>query len=113
MQDDAQPMRATTTPTQLIRRASAWVPLVLSVLALGDLVLYLVFHGVVRGPHDEGAAARIWQLLMAGQVPIIGWFAVRWLPEGPRAGLVILGFQVAAALASALPVLLLESLAGR
>ena len=25
---------------------------------------------------DEGAAARIWQLLMAGQVPVVAFYAV-------------------------------------
>jgi len=97
------------TVRRLLRRPSAWLPILLSLLAVGDLVLFLAIHGVVRGPqHDEGAAARLWQFLMAGQLPIVGWFAVRWLPTAPRPALVVLGLQLAAALASALPVFLLE-----
>jgi hypothetical protein len=44
--------------------------------------------GIVRQP-DEGAAARIRQLFVVSQLPIAGWFAIRWLPVAPRPGLLI------------------------
>jgi len=53
---------------------------------------------------DEGAAAHIWQLLMAGQLPIIAWFAFRWLPKSPRRAFGVLTVQVAAVVVAATPV---------
>jgi hypothetical protein len=53
---------------------------------------------------DEGAAAHIWQLLMAGQVPIVGFYAVKWLPRAPRTALQVLTVQGGAALAALAPV---------
>jgi len=55
---------------------------------------------------DEGAAAHIWQLLMAAQVPIVLFFAIKWLPQSPRQTVPILGLQVGAALAAMAPVFL-------
>ena len=55
-------------------------------MSTGALVVvlgYLGLHGAAPQP-DEGAAAHTWQLLMAGQVPIILLFAAQWLPETPR-----------------------------
>ena len=56
----------------------------------------------------EGTAAHIWQILMAGQVPFIAYFAIRWLPSAPKQALMILGVQLAAGLAACAPVHLLQ-----
>ena len=53
---------------------------------------------------DEGAAAHIWQLLMAGQVPIVAFHAVKGLPRAPGTALRILAVQAGAALAALAPV---------
>jgi hypothetical protein len=53
---------------------------------------------------DEGTAAHLWQLLMAGQVPFVAFFAVKWLPLEPRRALLILALQIGAALAAMFPV---------
>jgi len=45
---------------------------------------------------------------MAGQVPIVAIFAIKWLPQAPRQALPMLALQAAAALATLLPVFLLE-----
>ncbi len=89
-------------------RASAIVPLAMSIAALGVLAWALGF-GVARPPTGgEGAAARLWQLLIAGQLPVIAWFALRWLPAAPREGVIVLTAQLCAGLASAAPVFLLH-----
>jgi len=59
--------------------------------------------GVARQA-DEGAAAHLWQLLMAAQLPVVLFSAVRWLPAAPRQALVVLAVQIAAALAAMFPV---------
>jgi hypothetical protein len=62
--------------------------------------------GTAREP-DEGTAAHLWQLLMAGQMPVIAWFAIRWVSKGARQALLVLAVQVAAFTAAAAPVALL------
>ena len=60
--------------------------------------LVLIFgHVAVAGPGpeaDEGLAARLWWLLMIGQLPLIGYFATRWLPAAAGAARVVLALQV-------------------
>lgn len=79
----------------------------MSLGALAVVLIYLALHG--PAPQlDEGAAAHIWQLLMAGQVPIVFFFAIRWVPEKPREAVPILVLQAVAALAAMTPVFLLH-----
>jgi hypothetical protein len=91
----------------LMKRPSAFLPLAMSCAALATVLGYLAVNGVVREP-DENAAAHIWQLLMAAQIPIMAFFTVKWLPQVPKQALPILALQVAAALLAAAPVFLLR-----
>jgi len=75
----------------------------MSLAALATVVTHIAIFGAARQP-DEGTAAHIWQLLMAGQAPVIAWFAIKWLPSAPREALPVLGIQAAAALAALFPV---------
>ena len=64
-------------------------------------------HGALFGfvrEADEGSAAHIWQILMAGQIPIVMFFAVKWLPQAPKQALQVLALQATAFLASLAPV---------
>jgi hypothetical protein len=79
----------------------------MSVSALAVVLLVLAFHGPAPQP-DEGAAAHIWQLLMAGQIPIALFFAIKWIPRNPRQAIPVLVLQVVAALAAMAPVFLLH-----
>lgn len=54
-------------------------------LVLGHFALYGIVHET-----DEGAAAHIWQILMVAQVPVVGYFLVRWLPTRPKGVLLVL-----------------------
>ena len=85
------------------RKFSALVPVAMSLAALATVVTHIALFGAARQP-DEGTAAHIWQLLMAGQAPVIAWFAIKWLPSAPREALPVLGIQAAAALAALFPV---------
>ena len=64
---------------------------------------YAAMFGVARQV-DEGTAAHLWQLLMAAQLPVVLYFAVRWLPAAPRQALAVLAVQIVAALAAMFPV---------
>jgi len=48
---------------------------------------------------DEGAEARLFQLLMPAQALVIAYFAYTWLPKSPRLALGLLAVQLAAAAA--------------
>ena len=90
-----------------VKHPSAFVPIAMSLLALAVVAVHIGLHGTARQP-DEGTAAHLWQLLMAGQLPIVGFFAIRWLPKAGVSGVVILALQVAAAVAALVPVYLLH-----
>jgi hypothetical protein len=90
-----------------LTRPSALIPLAMSLAALSLVLGHVAFFGVAREA-DEGTAAHLWQLLMAGQIPIIAFFAVRWLPRNPRQALLVLVLQAVAAVAAAAPVFLLR-----
>ena len=91
----------------MIKRPSAFVPMAMSFAALAIVLVHIIRSGVAREA-DEGTAAHLWQLLMAAQIPIIAFFAIRWLPQSPRSGLQVLALQAVAALAALAPVYLLN-----
>ena len=91
----------------MIKQPSAFLPVAMSMAALATLLGHVVLFGVVREA-DEGTAAHIFQLLMASQVPIIAFFAIKWLPRTPKQALQILALQVGAALAALAPVFFLN-----
>ena len=91
----------------VLKRPSAFLPLAMSLGALAIVLIHLAVYGPAPQP-DEGAAAHIWQLLMAAQVPIVLFFAITWVPRSPRRALPILALQLVAALAAAAPVFLLH-----
>ena len=90
-----------------LKRPSALVPLAMSLTALGLVLAHIALFGVARQA-DEGAAAHLWQLLMAGQLPIVVFFAIKWLPRMPGQALVVLGLQALAACLAAAPVFILD-----
>jgi len=78
----------------------------MSVAALGVVAVQLAIVGTARQP-DEGSAAHLWQLLMAGQVPVIAFFAITSLPRDSRQALRILVVQSVAFLVAAAPVFIM------
>ena len=91
----------------IVWRPSAVIPLAMSGTALAVVVGHIAVAGIARQA-DEGTAAYLWQLMMAGQVPVVAYFAARWLPRAPRQALVVLALQAAAALAALAPIYLLN-----
>ncbi len=91
----------------LLNKPSACLPIAMSVAALALVAGSLALYGIERGG-DEGAVAHTWQLLMAGQLPLIAYFAVKWLRQAPGRAAPILVLQVAAGIAALAPVYLLQ-----
>ena len=89
------------------RQPSAFIPIAMSIAALVTVLYHVAMFGIARET-DEGAAAHIWQLLMAGQMPVLAFFAIKWLPRAPRQTLYVLALQAGAALASMAPVFFLH-----
>jgi len=83
----------------MMKQPSAFLPVAMSLAALGVVLIHVAMFGAVREA-DEGTAAHIWQILMAAQVPIVAFFAIKWLPRTPRQTLQVLALQVGAALAA-------------
>ena len=87
----------------LMKQPSAWLPIAMSLAALALVLGYVARFGVVHEA-DEGAAAHLFQLLMAAQVPVVAYFALKWLPRVPGQALCVLALQAGAALAAFAPV---------
>jgi hypothetical protein len=86
---------ASMTVGTLMRQPTGYLPVAMSLGAFAMIVWFVAAHGVVHQP-DEGAQAHLWQLLVAGQVPLIAYFALRWLPTAGRPALAVLALQAAA-----------------
>ena len=90
----------------LAKRPSAFVPIPMSIAALAMVLVSLAVSGVVRDA-DEGAVAHLWQILIGGQLPLLAFFLIKWLPRAPQAALSVLALQILAAPAAMAPVYLL------
>jgi len=91
----------------ILKIPSAFLPLAMSLGAFATVIIYVAMFGTARQA-DEGTAAHIWQILMAGQIPIIVFFAIKWLPRTPKPALLVLVLQGGAALLALAPVYLLR-----
>jgi FtsH-binding integral membrane protein len=91
----------------MIKKPSAFLPVAMSLAALALVLIHVAIFGAARET-DEGAAAHLWQLLMAAQVPLLVFFAIKWLPRNPRQALLVLALQAGAAVAALAPVFLLN-----
>lgn len=91
----------------ILKKPSAFLPLAMSSAAVATVLVHVAMFGVAREA-DEGTAAHVWQILMAAQIPIVAFFAIKWLPRTPRQALLVLALQAGAALAALAPVFLLK-----
>jgi len=99
----------------LLKKPSAWIPLVMSLAALALLLGYVAILGYVAKfrivqHEDEGTPAHLFQLIMLAQLPIVPFFAIRWLPKRPKQSLLVLGLQALAWIIPILGVIWFESL---
>ena len=85
------------------KKPSALIPVGMSLVALMLIAIQMSIHGV--GPErDEGALAHLYQLLVLGQIPVISFFALRWLRRAPLQGLRVVAAQAFALAAALVPV---------
>lgn len=91
----------------IVKQPSAFLPVAMSLTALALVLGHIAMFGVAREA-DEGAIAHLWQILMAGQLPVLAFFAIKWLPRAPKQTLSVIALQAGAALASIAPVFFLK-----
>ena len=90
-----------------VKQPSAFLPLAMSIAALALVLVHYAVFGNARQA-DEGADAHIFQLLLVLQLPIVAFFAIKWLPQAPKAALTILALQAGAGVAAIATVFFLE-----
>jgi hypothetical protein len=88
----------------VVRQPSALIPIAMSLIALGLVVGPIPIYGPPVREADEGAIAHLWQILMAGQLPVLAFFAIKWLPRALKPALGVLALQAGAVLAAMAPV---------
>ena len=93
--------------TTMMKQPTAFLPVAMSFSSLALVLGHVVMFGAVREA-DEGAAAHVFQLLMAAQIPIVAFFAIKWLPQTPRRALRVLALQGGAAVTALAPVFFLN-----
>jgi hypothetical protein len=83
----------------LIKKPAAYLPITMSLTALALVLLHAARYGIIHEA-DEGPTAHLFQILMTAQVPLVAFFACKWLPESPGQTLRIVALQICAALAA-------------
>jgi hypothetical protein len=91
----------------MLKKPSAFLPLAFSLTVLVMVLGHMVFLGTARDA-DEGAAAQLWQLLMVAQLPLLVFFAIRWLPRSRQQALKVMALQASGIAAAVAPVYFLH-----
>jgi hypothetical protein len=91
----------------MVKKPSAFLPVIMSISALAVVLAHVAIFGAAREA-DEGTAAHLWQLLMAAQLPLLVFFAIKWLPRSPKQALLVMALQASAAVAALAPVYFLK-----
>jgi hypothetical protein len=91
----------------MVKKPSAFLPVIMSFAALAVVLAHVAIFGAAREA-DEGTAAHLWQLLMAAQLPLLVFFAIKWLPRSPKQALLVMALQASAAVAALAPVYFLK-----
>lgn len=79
----------------LTRQPSALLPTAMSLFAFVTVLIGPTIFGDLRAP-DEGPTAHIWQLLIVGQIPLLAFFAYKWLRRSPKQASQVLALQAGA-----------------
>ncbi len=80
-----------------MKKPSALAPIAMSLAGLALVLVHAARYGIVHEA-DEGTSAHLFQILMVAQVPVIAFFAIKWLPRTPQQALLVVALQIVAAL---------------
>ena len=90
----------------LLKKPSAWIPIVIPFIFFAYLVTYITLFGIVH-QEDEGTGAHLFQIWLVLEPLMLVFFAFKWFSSAPKQALLILALQIGAAL---LPVSVVFSL---
>jgi hypothetical protein len=94
-------------PYSMFRYPSVAIPLGMSAGAFVTVLIHVI--GIGADPAaDDGTAAKLFQILLAGQAPFVAYFALKWLPRMPAEAMLVIAAQAAAALVALAPVVLFD-----
>ena len=83
----------------LLKEPSAYLSIALALACLALVVGHFAVYGNLHEV-DEGAAAHIFQILMVAQIPVVGYFAFKWLPRNPIQAVQVLAVWAAVVIAA-------------
>ena len=81
----------------LLKKPSAWLPIAIPLIFFAILFLGMMF-GTIHREEDEGVGAHLFQIWLALEPFMLGYFALKYVPLAPKNALLILAFQILAAL---------------
>ena len=94
--------------SSVLKHPSAWLPIAMSLAVIAMEISVFSYMAAIHAPivrqSDEGVVAHLFQILMGGQIPVIAFFAVKFLPEKPKQASIVLALQLLAGLAACFPV---------
>ena len=82
----------------IIKKPSAWFPIVMSLTALTIMIIRIVMFGVPVREVDEGTGAHLFQIWLVLEVLFLSFFVIKWLPLAPKQVLKVLALQIVTAL---------------
>ncbi len=88
----------------LIKKPSAWIPILLSLMMMVILGMYLAKIIPPDPTGDEGTGAHLFQIWLVSEAFMIPFFAVKWLSYERKQALLILTIQIARVLIVCAPV---------
>ena len=74
------------------KQPNVLLPITMASIAPSIVLIFVGLDGITR-KGSKGTAARIFQVLMLIQIPIVGFFAFNWIPHRPMRAIRVLGFQ--------------------
>lgn len=92
----------------LIKKPSAWLPIALTAVMLGMMILYFVHIIPPEPTGDEGIMAHSFQLWLVLEFFATLFFALKWFSREPREAWKITALQVTLAIVPVAIVLFLE-----
>ena len=63
------------------------------------MLLHFARYGIIHET-DEGTSAHLFQILMLLQMPIVIYFAIKWIPRAPSQAMAVLALQACAIVAA-------------
>jgi hypothetical protein len=100
-------LKSTMNVRAMLTQPTAFLPVAMSLAAFSVVLGHVAIFGVVHEA-DEGTPAHIFQLLIALQLPVVAFFAIKYLPRAPKEALYVLAMQAGAVLAAMAPVFFLR-----